>query len=175
MQGSACNYPCHGLPHSHGRRMLASGAGHCLPSTLWIRLKQTASLCFRTLDLGLLITLVLALRVAKGHKTMLRRNICIEDGLVNGAMGTIVGFEWPEGRRTEGQQPCGLHILFDDSRSGRMTRNSAEHLPTGRLVPLSVQSQQPSRAGMAGLGLSDTDSSIPLSWLGLSLVTKCKG
>ena len=46
-------------------------------------------------------------------------------------MGTIVGFEWPQGhRRAEGQQTYGLHILFDDCRVGRMTRNSAEHLPT---------------------------------------------
>ena len=71
-----------------------------------------------------------ALQVAKGARIMLRRSICTDDGLVNGAMGTIVGFDWPEGRRTEGQQPCGLHILFDDCRVGRMTRNSAEHLPT---------------------------------------------
>ena len=70
------------------------------------------------------------LQVAKGARIMLRCNICTEDGLVNGATGTIVGFKWPQGHRTEAQQPCGLHILFDDCRVGRMTRNGAEHLPT---------------------------------------------
>ena len=47
------------------------------------------------------------------------------------AMGTVVGIEWPEGPSTNGQQPCGLHILLDDCRVGRMTSSSAEHLPTG--------------------------------------------
>ena len=66
------------------------------------------------------------LQVAKGARIMLRRNICTEEGLVN---GTIVGFEWPQGHMTEGQQPFGLHILYDDCRVGGMARNSAEQLP----------------------------------------------
>ena len=61
---------------------------------------------------------------------MLRRNICTCDGLVNGAMGTIVGFEWPDGQRITGQQPCGINIMFDDQRVGRQTRGTADHLAT---------------------------------------------
>ena len=61
---------------------------------------------------------------------MLRRNMCTEDGLVNGAMGTIVGYEWPAGHRTGEEQPCGLSILFDNPRVGRLTRGADEHLPT---------------------------------------------
>ena len=47
-------------------------------------------------------------------------------------MGTIVGFELLGVHRTDGSQPCGMHIMiiFDDCKVGRMTRNSAEHLPT---------------------------------------------
>ena len=30
----------------------------------------------------------------------------------------------------QGQQLCGLHILSDNCRTGRMTRNSAEHFPS---------------------------------------------
>ena len=71
-----------------------------------------------------------ALQIAEGAKTMLQHNICTEDGLVNGAMGIMVSFEWPEGHRTAKQQLGGLHSLFDDCRVGRMTRNSAEHLLT---------------------------------------------
>ena len=61
---------------------------------------------------------------------MLRRNQCTLNELVNGAMGTVVGYDWPEGERTPGQQPCGLQILFDDKTVGRQTRGTAEHTPT---------------------------------------------
>ena len=61
---------------------------------------------------------------------MLRRNVATYDGLVNGAMGPITGFEWPSGRRSQDQQPCGINILFDDARVGRWTRNSTHHQPT---------------------------------------------
>ena len=50
-------------------------------------------------------------------------------GLVSGTVSTIVGFEWPAGHRTEGQQPRRLHNLFDDCKVGIMTRSSAEHVP----------------------------------------------
>lgn len=41
------------------------------------------------------------LQVAKGAGSMLRCNICIELGLLNAAMGTIVG-----------QQTCGMHVMI---------------------------------------------------------------
>lgn len=67
-----------------------------------------------------------------GARIMLRRNVCttVTDGLVNGAMGTVVGFEWPEGHRTANSQPSGISVLFDNCKVGRMTRNSTEHTPT---------------------------------------------
>ena len=54
------------------------------------------------------------MQVAIGARVMLRRNVCTEDGLVNGAMGLVVGYEWPGGHRTAAEQPCGLRVLFDD-------------------------------------------------------------
>ena len=61
------------------------------------------------------------MQVAIGARVMLRHNMCTCGGLVNGAMGTITGFEWPEGQRITGQQPCGINIMFDDQRVGRQT------------------------------------------------------
>ena len=52
------------------------------------------------------------------------------DGLVNGAMGTVVSFEWPEGYQIMGQQPCGIIIMFDDQRVGRQTRGTSDHVAT---------------------------------------------
>ena len=83
---------------------------------------------------------------------MLRHNMCTEDGLVNGAMGTIVGYDWLAGQRTGEEQPCGLSILFDNPRVGRLTRGTDEHLPTLlRLIP-------GSKADMAGYSLSVTST-----------------
>ena len=48
MQGSVCSHLCHKVPHISGRRTLASGAGQCLLSTLWIPPRQIASLYFKT-------------------------------------------------------------------------------------------------------------------------------
>ena len=60
--------------------------------------------------------------------------ICVYTAGCQGCHGHHCWLEWPQGHRTEGQQPCGLHILndeqHDDCRVGRMARNSAERLPT---------------------------------------------
>lgn len=49
-QGNICSHLCHKLRalHVHGRKRLASGAGQCLPSTLSLCPRQTASLWFKT-------------------------------------------------------------------------------------------------------------------------------
>ena len=97
-----------------------------------------------------------------GARIMLRRNVCttVTDGLVNGAMGTVVGFEWPEGHRTANTQPSGISVLFDSCKVGRMARNS-----TGRTPTMLVQSRLLSRAKMVACDLSGT--SIQLLWHGL--------
>ena len=50
--------------------------------------------------------------MAVGAHIMLRRNISTADGLVNGAMCTVVGFEWPQAdaNRIPGEQPIGIHV-----------------------------------------------------------------
>ena len=70
------------------------------------------------------------MQMAINARVMLRRNTCTCDGLVNGAMGTIAGFEWPEGQRITGQQPCDINVMFDDQRVGGQTRGTADHLAT---------------------------------------------
>ena len=65
---------------------------------------------------------------------MLRHNVCTEDGLVNDTMGSVVGYEWPGGRRTAAEQPCGLSVLFDSPKVGRLSRGTKQHLPLGSMV-----------------------------------------
>ena len=45
-------------------------------------------------------------------------------------MGTIIGYEWPNGHRIAEEQPSGLRILFDNPRVGRLSRGTEQHLPT---------------------------------------------
>ena len=101
-----------------------------------------------------------------GAKIMLRRNVCTADGLVNGVMGTIVGFEWPQGHRALNTQPCGFNVLFDDKKVSRLTRNSMEHTPTTlRPVLTTFKSQQEQDR------TERCRSPIVLAWA----VTRCKG
>jgi hypothetical protein len=60
-------------------------------------------------------------------RVMLRRSIGTEDGLVNGVMGTVVGFEWPEGVAVDDpeRQPTAIKVLFDNKRVGQKARQFA--------------------------------------------------
>ena len=63
------------------------------------------------------------LKLAVGAQVMLRRNIMCEDGLVNGARGEIVGFNWSDGadhQHQPGALPSAVLVKFHDSRVGRI-------------------------------------------------------
>ena len=64
------------------------------------------------------------MQVTLGARVVLRRNICIVDGLVSGVVGTVVGCEYPNGHRQAGEQPIGIVILVDNPKVGRQTRGS---------------------------------------------------
>jgi hypothetical protein len=69
---------------------------------------------------------------------MLRRNIGTKDGLVNGVMGTVVGFEWPEGPVDDpARQPIAVQAPFDNSRVGQKGRQFAREREgiVGGVVP----------------------------------------
>jgi len=58
------------------------------------------------------------IKMAVGARVMLRRIIGTEVGLVNGAMGIVVGFEWPEGVPVDypARQPTAFKVLVDKER-----------------------------------------------------------
>ena len=62
------------------------------------------------------------MQVAVGTRVMLRCNMCTDDGVANGAMGTAVGYDWPDGHRMAEEQPFGLSILFGDGCYPRVGR-----------------------------------------------------
>jgi len=65
--------------------------------------------------------------MAVGARVMLRRMIGSEDGLVNGVMGTVVGFEWPDSVPVNNpeRQPTAMKVLSDDERVGQKARQVA--------------------------------------------------
>jgi hypothetical protein len=65
--------------------------------------------------------------MAVGTRVLLRRNIGTEDGLVIGVMGTVVGFEWPEGVAVDDpeRQPTAIKVLFDNKRVGQKAQQYA--------------------------------------------------
>lgn len=57
------------------------------------------------------------IQIGIGFRIMLRRNLNVQNGLVNGSMGTIVGIKWPhlrDDQLEDGDLPESLSIKFDD-------------------------------------------------------------
>ena len=61
-----------------------------------------------------------ASQVAVGARVMLRKNVSTDDGLVNGACGTITGFRWSQGNSSTAQ-PDGIEIKFDNEDVGKQS------------------------------------------------------
>ncbi|XP_045493322.1 ATP-dependent DNA helicase PIF1-like [Colias croceus] len=60
-------------------------------------------------------------------RVMLRRNISVSDGLVNGAMGIVKKIKWPALRRDqleEGELPESVLIKFDDASVGHRIKDN---------------------------------------------------
>ena len=72
--------------------------------------------------------LVKHLPLVKGCRVMLIRNISCNDGLVNGAQGIVVGFQF-DGSSNEVNKIEGILVKFDDPKIGQLYSNSQEHEP----------------------------------------------
>lgn len=65
--------------------------------------------------------------MAEESRVMLRRNISVSDGLVNGAMGIVKKFKWPALRRNqleEGELPESVLVKFDDDTIGSRIKDA---------------------------------------------------
>jgi ATP-dependent exoDNAse (exonuclease V) alpha subunit len=64
-----------------------------------------------------------------GARILLTKNLWTEQGLVNGAMGTVRDIFWREGQDTSSTMPCGLMIEFDTYSGPTFT--AFPDIPTG--------------------------------------------
>jgi ATP-dependent exoDNAse (exonuclease V) alpha subunit len=108
-----------------------------------------------------------------GSRVMLRRNIRVHEGLVNGASGMVTGFEWPDGvDRQPGLMPTGVYVRFDNRKVGVPVCAESESVPVRDDAnpedwPSVLISQVHGRfeaAGNSGVVLQRTQIPLVLCW-----------
>ncbi|PZC79192.1 hypothetical protein B5X24_HaOG216756 [Helicoverpa armigera] len=104
--------------------------------------------------------LVNSIKIAIGARVMLRVNLKVSEGLVNGSMGIIKKIEWNGLRRDqleEGELPKTIYIKFDDESVGTSSKDENGWIP---IRPQSITFQ-----GLRGYGnIERTMFPIILSW-----------
>lgn len=99
-----------------------------------------------------------------GARVMLKKNIDVSDGLVNGACGTVV--EIIKGKE-EGDLPAAIHVEFEDPNVGKIQRAKAKRA-SERSTVIEVQEDQVTHAG-------GVRRQLPLSLSWAMTVHKCQG
>lgn len=100
--------------------------------------------------------------LAIGARVMLRRNIHTDDGLVNGAVGVVSGFRWPQGGQGQGVVPDAIFVKFDNECVGRLLR-AMDHLDPAGPVPIPIASSRFGAKGVAGRGQQVERKQFPLT------------
>lgn len=97
-------------------------------------------------------------RLAVGCRILLRRNVHTEDGLANGAIGTVRGFRWTGTESTTvapqpARNPTAVFVEFDDARTGSLWRlQYGMAAGTGPVAIEQVSARfTPATGGMTGL------------------------
>jgi hypothetical protein len=116
--------------------------------------------------------------LAVGTRVMLRNNIFVQDGLVNGATGVIVGLQWNYGgcQQTPGELPSGALVCFDDARVGVLTRSTGINVQLQQQFGVGTIAIEPYQVRfMCHEGTLVQRSQLPLISCFAATIHKCQG
>ncbi|XP_052421004.1 uncharacterized protein LOC127964736 [Carassius gibelio] len=80
-----------------------------------------------------------------GARVMLKKNIEVADGLVNGAFGTVVHIS--ESQSNDNDFPSAIHVEFDDPNVGKIQRSKTRHRFSQNSTVIEVQEDQVTNDG----------------------------
>ncbi|XP_026120183.1 LOW QUALITY PROTEIN: uncharacterized protein LOC113099530, partial [Carassius auratus] len=80
-----------------------------------------------------------------GARVMLKKNIEVADGLVNGAFGTVVHIS--ESQNNDNDFPSAIHVEFDDPNVGKIQRSKTCHRFSQNSTVIEVQEDQVTNDG----------------------------
>ncbi|XP_026112280.1 LOW QUALITY PROTEIN: uncharacterized protein LOC113091073, partial [Carassius auratus] len=80
-----------------------------------------------------------------GARVMLKKNIEVADGLVNGAFGTVVHIS--ESENNDNDFPSAIHVEFDDPNVGKIQRSKTRHRFSQNSTVIEVQEDQVTNDG----------------------------
>ncbi|XP_048020488.1 ATP-dependent DNA helicase PIF1-like isoform X1 [Megalobrama amblycephala] len=83
-----------------------------------------------------------------GARVMLKKNIDVSDGLVNGAFGTVVHISRSQKQPDEDDDfPSAIHVEFDDPNVGKIQRSKQRHTFSQNSTVIEVQEDQVTNDG----------------------------
>jgi hypothetical protein len=118
------------------------------------------------------------LRLGIGSRVMLRKNISVLEGLVNGACGVVESIEWTNGASMQskpGALPARVWVKFDNRRVGHMEADRNAGNDAAAHVAIAIEPATGRFEAVGNIGIYLTRTQIPLLLCWAATVHKVQG